>query len=99
MIIPTKDLSYEGDFTHDVRIIRRNGLKRLKDQIKGFVKELKPYSLDELSDTTLQELLALHHLNIEDFSAQYIPQMVVGHDRVISGLFDTEYSHLRTSFL
>lgn len=71
MIIPTKDLSYEGDFTHDVRIIRRNGLKRLKDQIKGFVKELKPYSLDELSDTTLQELLALHHLNIEDFSAQY----------------------------
>jgi len=71
MIIPTKNLSYEGDFTHDVRIIRRNRLKSLKDQIKGFVKELKPYSLDELSDTTLQELLALHHLNIEDFSAQY----------------------------
>ena len=71
MIIPTKNLSYEGDFTHDVRIIRRNRLKSLKNQIKGFVKELKPYSLDELSDTTLQELLALHHLNIEDFSAQY----------------------------
>ena len=28
-----------------------------------------------------------------------VPQMVVGHNGVISGLFDTEYSHLRTSLL
>lgn len=71
MIIPTKTLAYEGDFTHEVRIIRRGKLKRLKEQIKNFIKELKPFSLDEISDTTLQELLALHHLNIEDFSEQY----------------------------
>lgn len=71
MIIPTKTLSYEGDFTHDVRIIRRNRLKRLKKQIKDFVKELKPYSLEELSDITLQKFLDLHYLNIEEFSAQY----------------------------
>lgn len=71
MIIPIKTLSYEGDFTHDVRIIRRNKLNSLKNQIKGFIRELNSYSLDELSDTTLQELLALHRLNIEDFSAQY----------------------------
>lgn len=71
MIIPIKTLSYEGDFTHDVRIIRRNKLKSLKNQIKGFIKELNSYSLDELSDTTLQDLLTLHRLNIEDFSAQY----------------------------
>lgn len=71
MIIPTKTLSYEGDFTHKVRIIRRGKLKNLKDQIEGFIKELKPFSLDEISDTTLQELLTLHHLNVEDFSEQY----------------------------
>lgn len=71
IIIPIKTLSYEGDFTHDVRIIRRNKLRSLKNQIKGFIRELNSYSLDELSDTTLQELLALHRLNIEDFSAQY----------------------------
>lgn len=71
MIIPTKNLSYEGDFTHNVRIIRRNRLKKLKDQIKSFVKELKPYSLEELSDAILQKLLELHHLDIVDFSAQY----------------------------
>lgn len=71
MIIPTKTLSYEGDFTHEVRIIRRGKLKNLKNQIKDFIKELKPFSLDEISDTTLQELLALHHLNVENFSEQY----------------------------
>lgn len=71
MIIPTKNLSYEGDFTHDVRIIRRNRLKSLKEQIKKFVKELKPFSLEELSDTTLQGLLTLHHLDIEEFSSRY----------------------------
>ena len=71
MMMPTITRAYEGDFTHEVRIIRRGKLKRLKEQIKNFIKELKPFSLDEISDTTLQELLALHHLNIEDFSEQY----------------------------
>lgn len=71
IIIPTKTLSYEGDFTHEVRIIRRGKLKNLKDRIKGFIKELKPYYLDEITDTTLQELLTLHRLNVEDFSEQY----------------------------
>ena len=71
MIISTKTLSYEGDFTHKVKIIRPNKLKILKNQIKGFIKELKPFSLDEISDDTLHEFLTLHHLNVEDFSEQY----------------------------
>lgn len=71
MIIPTKILSYEGDFTHEVRVIRRGKLKNLKKQIKGFIKELQPFSLSEISDTTLQNFLELYHLNIEDFTNQY----------------------------
>lgn len=71
MIIPTKELSYEGDFSHNVRIIRRNKLRNLKDQIKKFIKELKPYNLHELSDDTIQRSLDLHHLNVEEFSEQY----------------------------
>lgn len=71
MIIPTKDLSYESDFSHEVRIIRRNRLKILKDRVKAFVKELKPFYLNEISDDTLQGFLNLHYLNIEDFAVQY----------------------------
>lgn len=71
LIIPTKTLSYEGDFTHEVRIIRRGKLKCFKDQVKGFIKELKPFYLDGISDDTLQKFLTLHHLNVEDFSKEY----------------------------
>lgn len=71
IIIPTRKLSYEGDFSHDVRVIRRNRLKALKEQIKGFIKDLKPYKIDEMEDDTLQEFLTLHYLNIEDFREQY----------------------------
>lgn len=71
MIIPTKDLSYYGDFTHDVRIIRRGKLKKLKDNIKKFIKELKPYDLSDLSDETLQRLIDLYELNALDFINAY----------------------------
>ena len=71
LIIPTRKLSYEGDFSHNVRIIRRGKLRHMKDQIKKFIKELRPYNLNEISDTTLHNLLTLHHLNDEDFSKQY----------------------------
>ena len=43
----------------------------MQDQIKGFIKELKPFFLDEISDDTLHEFLTLHHLNVGDFSEQY----------------------------
>ena len=48
-----------------------SGRSEMQDQIKGFIKELKPFSLDEISDDTLHEFLTLHHLNVEDFSEQY----------------------------
>lgn len=71
LIIPTKTLSYSGNFTHDVRIIRRGKLKQLKDNIKKYIKELKPYELSEVKDDTLQHLLDLHKLNASDFMTEY----------------------------
>ena len=71
LIIPTKDLSYHGNFTHEVRIIRRGKLKTLKENIKKFLKELRPYELSEIKDESLQRFLNLHHLNAEDFSSSY----------------------------
>ena len=71
LIIPTKNLSYYADFTHEVRVIRRGKLKSLKDNIKRFIKELKPYELSEISDSTLQRLLDLYKLNICDLVETY----------------------------
>lgn len=71
LIIPTKDLSYYADFTHDVRIIRRGKLKLFKENIKSFIKELKPYELSEITDDTLQRLIDVHKLNTSDLVDTY----------------------------
>lgn len=71
LLIPTKELSFYGDFTHEVRIIRRGKLKKFKEAIKRFVKELKPYDLRDISDETLQHLINLHHLNMCDIRELY----------------------------
>ena len=71
LIIPTKELSYYGDFTHEVHIIRRNKLKRFKESIKRFIKELAPYNISDISDEKLQEFLNIHKLNMEDMVEEY----------------------------
>ena len=52
--------------------MRRNSLKKLKDNIKNFVKEIRKYELDSLSDERIQEYLNMYKLNIEDFKGNYI---------------------------
>ena len=41
LIIPTIKLSYYGDFTHEVEIMRKNRLMNLKKNIRAFMKEFK----------------------------------------------------------
>ena len=71
LIISTRNLSYHGNFTHEVRIIRRGKLKILKANVTNFIKELKPYELSEIKDESLQRFLDIHHLNAEDFVSRY----------------------------
>lgn len=71
LVIPTKELSYYGDFTHEIRIIRRGKLKKFKEAIKRFVKELKPYDLGDISDENLQNLINIHQLNMKDIKENY----------------------------
>ena len=71
LLIATKELSYYGDFTHEVRIIRKGKLKKFKESIKRFIKELEPYSLNDITDEKLQKLINLYHLNMKDIRELY----------------------------
>ncbi|WP_315288786.1 DEAD/DEAH box helicase family protein [Leptotrichia massiliensis] len=71
MIIPTKNLAYEADFTHDVKIIRKNKLIEFKKNLKKFIDNLYDYDINEISDSTLQTLLNKYKLNAEDFDNEY----------------------------
>lgn len=74
LVIPTKNLSYYADFTHEVYIMRKNKLKLLKDNIKGFTKELSKYVIKEISDDKIQELIDFYKLDIDNLKELYYEQ-------------------------
>jgi len=71
LIIPTKNLSYHADFTHEVFIMRRCKLRKLQQNIRSFVKEFKNYDINELSDEKIQKFIDTHGLGIESLRSEY----------------------------
>ncbi|MCI5130595.1 MAG: DEAD/DEAH box helicase [Candidatus Electrothrix sp. EH2] len=71
IIIPTIKLSYHADFTHNVEVMRKNTLKKLKTNIKGFFKEFGKYLIHEVSDQKIQQLLDAHELDILSLTTTY----------------------------
>ncbi|ADQ80344.1 DEAD-like helicase [Paludibacter propionicigenes WB4] len=71
LIIPTRKLSYYGDFTHDVEIMRKNKLNGLKKNIKAYSKEFRTFNINEISDEKFQELLNTHKLDITSLEIEY----------------------------
>ena len=47
-------------------------MKKLKDNLKKFVNEIKIYELDSLSDERIQNNFNTYKLNVEDFEENYI---------------------------
>lgn len=79
MIIPIKKIEYSANFTHEVKIIRKSGLRKLKNVVKDFVQELNPYDLGNITDEKLQEIIDRNELYPEkfkvDFSEDYIQEI------------------------
>lgn len=71
LVIPTKNLSYYADFTHEVVILRKGGLRKLKTNIKSFITELKSYTYGEITDTKIQQALDSHKLSIDNLWNEY----------------------------
>lgn len=71
LIIPTKNLSYHGAFTHDVEIMRRSTLKNLRENVRFFFKEFSKYELQSMTDVKIQEFLNVHKLDIESLKTLY----------------------------
>ena len=71
LIIPTIYLSYHADFTHDVEIMRKNTLNKLKSNVRSFFKEFSTYVFPEVSDEKIQQLIDAHHLDICSLMSEY----------------------------
>lgn len=71
LIIPTKNLSYHGDFGREVEIMRRGTLKSLRSNVKSFFKEFSKYEIQSLTDEKIQEFINVHKLDIESLKTLY----------------------------
>ncbi|MCF7717916.1 DEAD/DEAH box helicase family protein [Aeromonas jandaei] len=78
MITPARKLSYYGDFTHDVEVMRKTGLKKLTKHFKEFYLEFSRFNMNDLDDDIVQRLLNIHLLDIENlkniYTEKYIKQ-------------------------
>lgn len=71
LIIPTKQVSYHADFTHEVEIIKRWKLKKLRSNVKSFFKEFHKYELNSLTDERIQEFINAHKLDVDCLLSEY----------------------------
>lgn len=71
LIIPTVKLSYHADFTHEVEVMRKNTLRKLKDNVRGFFREFSKYILHEVSDSKIQQLIDAHKLDLRSLTTIY----------------------------
>ena len=72
MIIPTNCVAYDADFTHDVKILRKNSLNQLKKNVINFFKELKEYDLNCLEERFIHNCLKMHDLDNESIIDKYV---------------------------
>ena len=70
-LLTTKNLAYDCDFTHLVKVIRRQKLREFKQTIRRFIQEIKQYDFADISDEKLQSILDYNKLNVDDFSFNF----------------------------
>lgn len=71
MIIPTKTVGHAAGFNEPVEIVRNANLKKLARNVEKFFLEFRQYDLASISEKKVSELLAMHHLKIDDVLQEY----------------------------
>ncbi|OKH53899.1 hypothetical protein NIES2101_09120 [Calothrix sp. HK-06] len=71
LIIPTKDVSNQANFTHEVEIMKKGKLQFLKTNIYSFFKEMKDYKFNDINDQKIQEWLVFHKLDVPSLMKEY----------------------------
>jgi hypothetical protein len=77
MIIPAQKCGPGAHFTHDVRIMRPQELKKFKGAVRAFFSDMAGDDLRDLSAKRLQGLIDSHKLNPEDFATRYTRMLLV----------------------
>lgn len=67
LVIPTEKLAADAYFSHDTDVLKKDGLDKLKNQIREFFKEFKKYDFAGLDGELVNEKLIAHNLHNDSF--------------------------------
>lgn len=71
LLIPTKNLSAQANFTNPIHIIRKNKLKSLRDNVMSFIRASKNENLSTISDEKLSKLFDGYELDNNSVLTKY----------------------------
>ncbi|MDO7854440.1 DEAD/DEAH box helicase [Hymenobacter convexus] len=71
MVIPVKNVAKEAGFSKDVGVVRKNSLKKLRDNVRSYINSFKEYELKDLTDRQVFAALETHKLTKEAVKAEY----------------------------
>jgi replicative superfamily II helicase len=75
MIIQTRNVSTATPFNFDVEILRKNGLKTIREKFRAFYDGLKGYELNALSDELVSRMLVAHELDKKSLKEKYFEKI------------------------
>ncbi|WP_455388511.1 helicase C-terminal domain-containing protein [Petrachloros mirabilis] len=71
IIFPTRRLSRKTAFTHDVKVLRKPGLSKLRQNVTKFMEQLRGRDVRDLSERVIQELLDGCGLSVDAICSEY----------------------------
>lgn len=69
---PSHQLSYESNLTHNVYVIDKKLLDKLKHNFSNFIKEFRNYDLKALSNNLILKALQTNKLDVESLANEYV---------------------------
>lgn len=74
LLITTEKLAKDAYFSHNIDILNKNGLDKLKKQIRDFFKEFKKYDFTGIDADLVHEKLVAHNLHDDSFMKKVVVQ-------------------------
>lgn len=71
MVIPAKLIAPGAGFNYDVEVLRKRGLRLLKENFEKYFKEFSTYDLSTITELQIDKYLAMHDLTIEKILTLY----------------------------
>lgn len=72
LVIPTERLAKDAYFSHDTKVLKKEGLVNLKKQIRDFFKEFKKIDFSGLDADLINQKLVAHNLHNDQFLQKFV---------------------------